>query len=304
MKQKNSGQSIFLFNQFSIVVFGAAICATVAIVILASPSFSPSPSILAAVTQKTFPFEDVNNNGIWDEGVDRDITSELLPNDWYIYFKTPNSIVIPAGIKFLRSKGDFTGYTLEAGKNLTINSSINSVVYGGTVDLRADGNITIGPKVTLNGRDYVTVYADGNINLGDGSSLASRGGSANFGSITVRSEAGNISFGKKVRITPLNELFVMAMGGDISSAPGLQISSSKDRISFYGQQISIDGSLLRAEYITIDGSGKPLSVRNSRISVPRNGLLHISNIGSSIDIRGTILPKINDIRLSADTVLK
>jgi hypothetical protein len=65
----------------------------------------------------------------------------------------------------------------------------------------------------------------------------------------------------------------------------------------------VNGAQLRAEYISVDGDGPPLEFKNNRVQVPRDGYLHITNLGSTIDLTGTTLPRIDDISLAALTIL-
>jgi hypothetical protein len=250
-----------------------------------------------------FPFEDVNNNGVWDPGVDRDITAKLTPGEWYVSFTTAHSIVIPAGVGFLKAVERFTGFYLVAGKNITVNSSMNAAVYAGMVDLRArGGNVVIGPGVVLTGRDYLNVYAAGDVTVGAGASFSSRGGSANLGTMSMTAQTGDIHLGSKVKFSTLRDISITALAGDITAEPGLSVTASQGLLFVDGRRTSVNGAGLRAAYITVDGDGQPLEFKNNRVQIPRGGYLHITNSGSSIDLTGTTLPRIEDISLQASTI--
>lgn len=261
-------------------------------------------SSLVAGAAGPFPFEDVNNNGVWDPGVDHDISADLQPNEWYVSYVTPHSIVIPAGVTFLRSVATFTGFYLVAGKNMTVNSSINSAVYGGMVDLQAlGGDVVIGPRLTLNGRDYVSVYASGDIEVGAGTSFVSRGGSANLGTVNVRAETGGIALGSQVKFTTLRDVFITAMAGDVSVEPGLQLDAPQGVLYVLGRRITLNGARLRAAWMSLTGHGLPLQFKANRVTVPRSGSFLIYNPGSSVDITGTTFSRIDSFQIEAAQII-
>jgi hypothetical protein len=261
-------------------------------------------SSLVAGAAGPFPFEDVNNNGVWDAGVDRDITDALQPNEWVVYYATPHSIVIPAGVTFLKSFEKFTGFYLVAGTNITVNSSMNAAVYAGMVDLQAlGGDVVIGPGVILTGRDYVSVYASRDVVVGAGASFKSSGGSANLGTVNVRANTGDIALGDKVKVTTLRDVFITALAGDVTVAPGLQLNASQGAFDVDGRRVMLNGARLRAADMSISGGGVPLEFKNNRVTVPQSGAFHIHNPGSSVDITGTILPKIQSIVIQAAQII-
>jgi hypothetical protein len=262
-------------------------------------------SSLAAGAGGPFPFEDVNDNGVWNPGIDRDISAELTPGEWTVSYTTPHSIVIPAGVTWLRSVEKFTGFYLVAGKNITVNASINSAVYAGMVDLQAlGGTVAIGPKVALTGRDYVSVYAGKGIAAGAGASFVSRGGSANLGTVNLRAQTGAITLGGTVKFSTLRDVFITALAGDIAVDAGLRLDAPQGLLFVNGRQIALNGAQFRAADMTVTGGGVPLAFTNSRVTVPRYGSVDISNPGSSVDLRGTVLPRIGAITINAVTIIE
>ena len=250
-----------------------------------------------------FPFEDRNNNGLWDPGVDRDLTEDLRPNEWYVFYTTPNSIVIPAGVTLLTSVERFTGFYLVAGKNITVNSSINSAVYAGMVDLQAGGDVVIGPGVVLTGRDYVSVSAGGDITVGTRASFNSRGGSANLGTVNVRAATGDITFANGVSFGTLRDVFITALVGDITAGPVLSVAAPQGLLFIDGRQVTINEAQLRAGDMQIMGDGAPLQFRKNRVSVPKSGYFHIENPRASVDITGTVLPRIEAVSINAAHII-
>jgi hypothetical protein len=248
------------------------------------------------------PFEDVNNNGAWDAGVDRDISAALQPTEWWVSYATPHSIVIPAGVTFLKSVERFTGFHLQAGRNITVNSSITSAVYGGMVDLRAGGTIAIAPGIALNGRDYVSLRAGGDVTVGAKASLISRGVSANLGTVHILSENGDISVGAQVKVTTLRDVFVTALGGTLTVGPELQLTAPQGALLADADGIAINGARLRAAGVQLTSAG-PVAFRNNRVTLSKFGPLLIQAPGFTVDITGTPMPRTGSVKIEAALVL-
>jgi hypothetical protein len=198
----------------------------------------------------------------------------------------------------------FTGFYLVAGKHITVKSSINSAVYAGMVDLQArGGDVVIGPGVILTGRDYLSVYAAGDITVGAGASFVSRGGSANLGTVNFRAQTGSIEIGSKVKFSTLRDIFITAIGGDITVAPGLRLDAPQGLLFVSGRQVALDGAQLRAAYMTVAGHSALLTFTYNRLAVPRYGSVDISNPASTVDLRGTALPRIDSVHVDAATII-
>jgi hypothetical protein len=116
-----------------------------------------------------------------------------------VYFSTPHSIVIPAGVRPLVARntpdGEWGGWYLIAGKNITVNASMRSAQYAGIVVLQANGGkVMIGPRVRLTGRDLLSINASDGVIVGPSASFVSSGVSANHGSISMTLESGDLVF--------------------------------------------------------------------------------------------------------------
>lgn len=235
------------------------------------------------------PFEDVNDNGIFD-GADKDISAVFQTTE-FIYYKTPHSIVIPAGSP-LTSPEKWAGFYLQAGKSITVNANITSAAYAGLVDLRAiGGRLTIGPGVVLNGRDYLSLAARGDIVLGAGASLVSRGVSANLGTVQMRTETGDIVVGANVKLTTLRDVFMTAVAGDIAVGPGLRLSAPQGMLFADADRVTINGAQLRFTGLIVHAAD-PVELKGNRLMLPKLGTILVHNPTSTVDLTGTALPKI------------
>jgi hypothetical protein len=233
------------------------------------------------------PFEDVNDNGVFD-GNDKDISAVFQTTE-FIYFRTPHSIVIPAGAP-LTSPEKWAGFYLDAGKSITVNSNMTSAAYAGLVDLRAmGGRLTIGPGVVINGRDYVSLQARGDVVLGAGASLVSRGVSANLGTAHVRSEAGDVSVGASVKFNTLRDVFMTAVAGDITFGSGFRMNAAQGALFVDADRITLNGAQIRVIGVILQASG-PVEFQNNRLTIAKLGLFVI-NTTSTLWMTGTAVPK-------------
>jgi hypothetical protein len=235
------------------------------------------------------PFEDVNDNGVFD-GNDKDISAVFQTTE-FIYYRTPHSIVIPAGVP-LTSPEKWAGFFLDAGKSITVNSNMTSAAYAGLVDLRAmGGRLTIAPGVVINGRDYVSFQARGDVVLGAGSSVVSRGVSANLGTVHVRSEAGDVMVGAGVKFNTLRDVFMTAVTGDITVGLGLRVAAPQGALyaDTVAGGITLNGAQLRVAGLILQARG-PVEFQNNRLTIPRLGLFLIRT-KSTLLMTGTLVPK-------------
>jgi hypothetical protein len=245
---------------------------------------SPSRAVEAA---PPVPFEDVNDNGVFD-GNDRDISAVFQTTE-FIYFTTPHSIVIPAGVP-LTSPEKWAGFYVDAGKSITVNSNMTSAAYAGLVDLQANGGrLTVGPGVVINGRDYVSLRARGDVVVGAGASLVSRGVSANLGTVHVRTEAGDVIVGARVKFTTLRDVFMTAVAGDIAMGSGLRMVAPQGMLFAEADRITLNDAQLRTAGVVLQATG-PVEFQNNRLAIPRLGTFFIAT-PSTLRMRGSPVPK-------------
>ena len=244
--------------------------------------------VAAAAVAPPFAFEDRNDNGVFD-GSDVDITQLLLTERM---FHTAHSVVVTGGPmkipdpQFKRT-GSAGGAYIRAGKNITVLTSILAPFYAGTIVLWADDSVRVGNAVTLQGRDYVDVYAGNDVTIGSNVKLLSSGGSANHGAAMVYS-GGSVSAGANLQMTTLTEATIYSVGGDVALGTGSRFTSTRSSVSLAAATgLVADGMRLRgarASLTTMDG---PISARSGNISVPRSGVIQITAYRGTVDLRGT-----------------
>jgi hypothetical protein len=205
-------------------------------------------------------------------------------------------------VTLLTSVERFTGFYLVPGKNITVNSSINSAVYAGMVDLRPGATSSSGQR-GLDGPGLVSVSAGGDIAVGTRASFNSRGGSANLGTVNVRAATGDITFGNGVKFGTLRDVFITALVGDITAGPVLSVAAPQGLLFIDGRQVTINEAQLRSGDMQIMGDGAPLQFRKNRVSVPKSGYFHIENPRASVDITGTVLPRIEAVSINAAHII-
>jgi hypothetical protein len=240
-----------------------------------------------------FPCEDINDNGVCDAG-DTDISAALYAPG-LVYYATPHSIVIPARVRPLVARntrdGEWGGWHLVAGKNITVNTSIRSAQYAGIVLLQANGGkVAIGPKVRLMGRNSLAIYASEGVTVGPGASFVSSGVSSNHGSIHIETKSGDLVFQGRATLEALREIF-LEVPGRLTVAPGM--AATGDRISIHAGQVSITRTtMFKAAdiYIEADGTAPLTFTSNKGVAVSETGPFLIYNPGGAVDVTGTKLP--------------
>ena len=148
-------------------VMNRALATILLVVTCVSLVVAPATSLAASTTP--FPFADNNNNGVFDPGIDTDITEELING----YFATNQSIVLPAKMKAVNTTSPF-GVSLSAGKNIVINGAVNSGGYATGLTAMADGDITVGPGAKVGGRTFVYLVAGRDLVVGTKASVTAK----------------------------------------------------------------------------------------------------------------------------------
>lgn len=150
----------------------ACICALVA-----------APAVALAGTVP-FAFADNNNNGVFDPGIDTDITQDLKNG----FVETAESLVLPDKMKSVTTRHPL-GLMLIAGKNITIGGDLNAAATGAglTVIARA-GDIAILRLTRLRASQSISMSAAGDISVGAKSNIAA----ARRGSVITMDAGGDI----------------------------------------------------------------------------------------------------------------
>ena len=245
-------------------------------------------SMASAQTVAPIAFEDVNNNGTWEDGTDKDITQVIMTQR---EFATPNGVVITAVLKppdpQLKQTGVGGCAYIRAGKNITIRGAVLCPYYDGTVILWSDGAINFGDGVILTGRNRVTLAALGDITLGNKVTMTSSGGSANQGALAI-SGHGKVTIGSTFTATALKDFSIDGRGGTLTMGAGAKITSTKASVRLTATgDISIDGAILKGVDIDITSFTGAVSYRNGTATVPKTGTIGVFSYLKTVDVSGT-----------------
>jgi hypothetical protein len=118
---------------------------------------------LALAGPAPFAFADNNNNGVFDPGIDTDI-SQALKNGGLV--ATAESLVLPDKMKSVTTKNPL-GLTLHAGKNITLGGYVNAAApVAGITVIAETGDITMLRSARLRANQFVCMFAADDITLG------------------------------------------------------------------------------------------------------------------------------------------
>ncbi len=237
-----------------------------------------------------FPCEDVNNDGVCQDG-EADITAQILAG----YYSTPDSIVIPKGVRGLSAK-DVNGLSLVAGQNITVNANLNASAKGATLSLLAQqGSITIGNKTNLKTgeRGYIDLSARSDIVLSTGSYV---GGKSSM--VTIYSEDGSVLLMKGSTLSSLDAVDIIAFGGEIT-VPKSTLRSQNGYVSIDAVgDVTVTGSRLQANGTSIQAGGSLLDFSNNMVKVSgSDGWVSLSVSGSTLDLCGTRFQNLDSTNL-------
>ncbi len=245
-----------------------------------------------------FPFEDRNNNGVYDSGIDVNITADLTSTGM---FETTESIVIPAGAKTIMSSSP-NGIALLAGKNIVVNSHLITSRSGAGIYLYAEEGITIGSRTILKCSGDISIHAGNDIVFGPNTALWAKAGIADIYSV-----GGNILVGEKVNLYASDSLYLYAEGGEVTVGPGSQLMSKKGFLTIYGAgDLKIDGSDVEATGIHISTASDLVEFCYDDVRVPKQGWVYLKASGSTVDITGTKFRNLdaNNLIIDADDIKK
>jgi hypothetical protein len=175
---------------------------------------TPTPALAATAP---FPFADNNNNGVFDPGVDTDITADVING----YFTTNQSIVLPAGMKAIKTTSPF-GVSLSAGKNIVINGDVNSGAYATGLTAMADGDIKIGPGAKVIGRTFVYLVAGRDLLVGTKANITAK--HAKEGMLWL-SAARNVVIGDSVKLRGHSKFDIASTNGTVTLGPKVDLDA-------------------------------------------------------------------------------
>jgi hypothetical protein len=242
--------------------------------------FAPSPLLLSAWS--SFPFEDMNNNGVYDAG-DRDVTAEIMDDG---FFSTSESLVIPAEVGQLKSsKG---GFVLLAGKNLTVNAGLTTKKIDSIFLQAGGGAVTVGDGAILQAGDMVNIHAGGDVIVGAHAAVKAKKG---IGLVVLTSQEGSVRLMEGAELSATSSVRIVQSGaaGTVTMLPGSSLNSPDGGtvVSAVGD-IAVNNSHLAIGYLRLLTEGHLIDFRDNMVVLPLGGgMVFLRAAGSTIDISGT-----------------
>jgi len=268
------------------------------------------------------PFADVDNDGVFGAN-DVDLTPLLADGrfdtaeaegDWQPPTSGPVGIVVPAGARKFAPKGGVL--LLAASGDVTIAADLSNPVRDGAILLVAGGAIHVAPGVKIAGGDFVKLVAEGDVTIGDGATLSTRG--RDFEDrLSVVSRAGSVTVGERATLAGGGLCQVATAeetGGQITIGPKTKITGSGNLQVTAGLDLMLDGaqlaspSMLLGSHASLRSPGHAM-IRGATLRAGgRDGRIHIyadGGAGSMVDLTGTKM-KANEanVLITADTVIQ
>lgn len=227
-----------------------------------------APSPLLSLAWGGVPCVDVDDDGVCDSG---DITAEILDDG---HFSTPHSILIPSGASL--------------------------VVNDGSLSLSAGGKISLGSKATLKAGLDVALTAGGDIVLGPRASVLAR--KDRFGSVFLTSENGNISLENDSQVVAKYGVSVEVWAGELT-ASGARVYSLTNYVdAFAGENVTVNGSSIRAPSIlTVQSGGTLVDFSGNKVALAADGMVLLSAFGgSTVNVCGTVFKRVDPANVIID----
>jgi hypothetical protein len=280
------------------------------------------PVTAALSADAVAPFADVDNDGVF--GPNDVALTDLLADGRFNTAEaetgwTPPagrvSIVVPAGARRFAPKGGVL--LLAASGDVTVNADLSNPVRDGAILLVATGNLHVAADVRISGGDFVKLVADGDITVGDGATLSTKG--RDFEDrLSVVSRLGNITVGQKATLAGGGLCQVATAddtGGQITVGPKTRIAGSGNLQVTSGLDLMLDGasisapSILLGSHASVHSPGHAMIRGASLKAGGSDGRIHIyadGGEGSMVDLTETRM-KINDhtnVLITADMVIE
>jgi hypothetical protein len=272
-------------------------------------------------TAQSGPFADLDNDGRLGPG---DVAiGSLLADGRFSTAESEGDYVAPAGPVSVVIEGKkivLKGKSLVviASGDLTVNASLMATTPDTLVLLvSTGGKITFGPDVRVNGGDFVKLSADGDIDLGNGCALTTKG--RDFGDVvSVVSMHGNITIGTQCTLSGGGLLQVATPddgGGQITIGGKSKLSAGEGNVQVTsGLDLTLDGVTISGPGITLGSHASIHSpghamIRGSQLRAGgADGRIRIyadGGTGSMVDLTDTRM-RISDtgtVDISADQIV-
>jgi hypothetical protein len=261
------------------------------VALVAGPAFAaPAP----------VPFADNNNNGVFDAG-DTDITEDLKSG----FVVTSESLVLPDKMKPVTSR-DAIGFTLIAGKNVTLGGDLNANGAGAGITIVAEsGHVTLLDQTRLRAAEYVYVSAGGDLTVGAKSNITA---STRSGGVISLNANNNLVVMADVRLQAQNAIDLTAVDGNLTVYGPAHFLAVDGSVAFNaGGDIVVNGSRLQTTDLAAYAGGHLVDFQNNRVNVPYNkdGWMLLYAAGSTINVTGstwTNLPSSNVMFIAPEII--
>lgn len=244
----------------------------VAIALLACSAIAPAsapagvPGLIA---------EDVDDDGVYDARVDRDVTATVLAEG---SFATPHSILVAKGL----SSRHVAGIALVAGKNIRVNADLNVLAAGAGLSLIAqEGKVVLGTRANVAARGYIDVMAASGIEVGALVSLQSR---ESGGGLFLATD-GNIIVADRTRLSAKGGMDLFALGGEVHIGPRPAITASSYISVTTGGPAWITDGHLQTPSLSILATDAPVTFSGNVVKFSGGGFAYLA--GGSVDISDT-----------------
>jgi hypothetical protein len=249
---------------------------------------------MAHSASKLFPFEDVNNNGIYDPGIDNDISAAIKKYGW---FETTESIVFP------KAGGGIIGYangiSLLAGKDITLsNYYLTAGAAGSSIYIDAGGRVTV--DTALRGYAGINISGGGDVVVTSNSNLSSP-----MGMVYVESSGGDVTVNGGARLSGRDNVYLA--GVNVTVEPKATINSLQFATVFSEGDVNITGAEIKGFGLYISTSGHLIEFCDNVVTVAKKaGWVYLSSEGSTVDISGTKFQGLDPANLiiEADEIIK
>lgn len=253
-----------------------AFCWMVAMAVaLAGPTLALAPAVAGAPGMIV---EDVNDDGVYDERVDRDVTAAVLAEG---SFETPHSILVA---KALTSRHPF-GIVLVAGKNIRVNANLNAIAKGAGLSLVThEGAIVLGERAGVAASGYIDVSGAAGIEVGPRASLQSR----DVGGGLFLTTDGSIVGAERSRFSAKGGMDLFALSGAVHIGPGQVITSSDYITVTGGGPLWIAGGRLQTPSLSMVADDHPITFSSNYAKFSHGGYAYFSTAGPTVDLSETV----------------
>jgi hypothetical protein len=258
---------------------------------------APAPALAGPAP---VPFADNNNNGVFDAGIDSDITEDLQTG----FVVTSQSLVLPDRMRAFATRNPL-GLTLVAGKSVTLGGDLSANGVGAGITVSAEtGSITILDQTRIRAAEYVHMSAGGEIVVGEKVHITA---GARSGAVISMSADGNLLLKTGARLQANDAIDLTSNNGGLTVV-GANFFGLAGSVSFSAAtDITVTGSRIQASDLGAYAGGHLIDFHENRVSAPRaGGWAMLYAAGSTIDVRGTTWTNLsgNDILLLAPNIIR